>query len=572
MPFKTISESGFLGRKQELETLFSISSDVVKGDVSGIFLSGQRGIGKSELLRQLHSRLYYKQDKVSPFFYTVNPVSHSALDFSIHYLTNFILQRLSFQTKDPSLIRADELSIEDLMRLADKLEAGWAVDILGRFLQAKSGGNVKRLFAYAVNAPLQSYISTGMPVIVMIDDFHKIEEIDESGHDADSSLWVLFDDISRSGRVPHIFSGSQTDLEDMLFHRSSIGSSLDIFRLTGIDSNSSYGLSALSYGSSGLTVNSGSLSGLISLFEGNPFYIKSFSRAVRMQGQISTETDLWRIYLREISRGKIHSYWMSVFSAGVPRFDLRKASLEILEHLCRQGSASLDNLIKTLSINKPDLNDIVNKYISGAVRPSLSISRHDLYDILSGLHAIGVLERNFTSFNLINNGVLKDIISVLYSREILAKPSEVIENDFINERTKLIVTEKLPSFELTISSAPRAGLIAVKALEQFAKNQNISAEATAELQTVLVDLFAGVISHNKESNGSFNLKFEDHNGRFSMEVKTSLKELASPASFSSISDNRLINRYIDDIKLEQTDDDIKIVLTKNLLNDLAPTS
>ena len=510
MPFRTISESGFFGRKQELETLFSVSSDAWKGDVSGIFLSGQRGVGKSELLRQLHSRLYYKQEKVSPFFYTVNPVSRSALDFSIHYLTNFILQRLSFQTKNPSLLRADELSIEDLMRLADRLEAGWAVDILGRFLQAKSGGDVKRLFAYAVNAPLQSYISTGIPVIVMIDDFHKIGEIDEPGHSADNSLWVLFDEISRSGRIPHIFSGLQANLEDMLFNRSSIGSSLDVFRLTGIDSSSSYRLSALLCDSSGITVNTESLSELISLFEGNPFYIRSFSRAVLMQGQNATDKDLWRIYLRELSHGKIHSYWMSVFSTGVPRFDLRNASLQILEHLRRQGSSSLENLVKALSINKPDLHDIVNKYIPGAVRPSLSISRHDLYDLLSKLHAIGVMERNFTTFNLVNNRVLKDMISVLYSMEILAKPPDVIENDFIKERTKLIVTEKLPSCELTISSAPRAGLIAVKALEQFAKNQNISAETTAELQTVLVDLFSGVISHNKETNGSFNLKFENY--------------------------------------------------------------
>ncbi len=153
MPFRILSEKDFIGRRQELEALYGISSETRERIATSIFLSGQHGIGKTELLRQLFTLLFWKQGEVAPFFYTVNPPLISAYDFSMDYLSRFVRQRIAFQKKDASLIHADGLSMEDLMRLAEKSDAQWAVAIIKQYFQAKTAGNAEKLFLCAISAP-----------------------------------------------------------------------------------------------------------------------------------------------------------------------------------------------------------------------------------------------------------------------------------------------------------------------------------------------------------------------------------------------------------------------------------
>ncbi|GBE04867.1 MAG TPA: hypothetical protein ENH31_07620 [Nitrospirae bacterium] len=567
MPFKTISENYFMGRAQELQSLSRIASEAAIGTAASIFLSGQTGAGKTELLRRLFADLFHKHEDAAPFFYTVNPALISARDLSNDYLSSFMRQRLAFQQKDLSLALADELSVEDLMRLAEKLDSNWAVDILGRYLQARRAGtDPEKLFLSAIKAPHLSYFGTGVPVVVMIDNFHSIRGLYRSALEDSDDLWMLFEDALRSGHTPHLLTGSRHKLDEMFFEKTSFGSSLELVYLSGLDNSASLRLLSLFHDDSAVKTDDEHWAHFIDLFNGNPSYIKTFSQAARRHGRNLAENDLWKIYFREITSGKIYTTWMSRLKACVPELELRKASIELLRHLSRHSVSGLSDLAKTISVTRQDIDDIVDKYISRPALPSLSISRQDFHSILKAFRAHGIVEKTHSTFRLAEDRVMSDFINALYSREVLDEPLDSIEEAFIRDKAKHSEEVNVPSFKLTIPAAPRAEIIAVKALEQIARNYNVSAEITAKLQAALIDLFVSVVKQEDHGNGSFQLKFECSKETFKMEIKTPDKRLIPPASFESISDDHLhmIRKYVDDIRFEETKDYSKIILTKNL--------
>lgn len=555
MPFSALLEKDFIGRNHELESLYNIHSEVKRGIATSIFLSGQRGIGKTELLKQLFQLLYWKQHEAVPFFYTVNPAFASVYDFSMDYLNKFIRQWLSFQKKDVSLIHANGLSTENLMHLAEKSDAHWAVDIIGNFLQVKTSADAAKLFFSAINTPYHSYLTTGMPVIVIIDNFQKTKEFYGPHSENNNNLWMLFEEVIKYRQAPHILTGSQTELQGMFFEKTSLGESLEFINLSGIDKSTSLKLFTSFCNSYGIAVDRESLSPFADLFNGNPFYIKNFIQTLRKEGKNLSADDLWNVYFNEITIGKFYTCWISQLRKHIPRLELRKVSLEILYHLCsRRTSTAPSNLANMFLISINDLNDIVNIF-----------------------QTAGIIEMNFSSLKLTEDTILTNVIKGLYNKEILGNPADKIKEVLLKERhiaaDTYVKTVEPPLFEITIPNIPRAELIALTSLEQIAKSQNISPETIGQLQVALVDLFTNIMPQEKSSDdGNFYLKFKPDKDKFTIEIKTPYKELASLSSPDAIPENQLIKRYIDDIKLEETKSGIKIILTKELKKDTVPST
>jgi hypothetical protein len=194
----------------------------------------------------------------------------------------------------------------------------------------------------------------------------------------------------------------------------------------------------------------------------------------------------------------------------------------------------------------------------------LSINREDLSNIVNFFQIAGIIEVSFSTFKLVEDKALTNVIKGLYSKEVIGESLSRIEETFIKESGNRVKTVETPSFEIVIPTTPRAELIAVKALEQIAINQNISIEVIEQLQTALIDLFINIIAQEGPDDGNFHLRFECSEDAFIIEIKTPYKELEFPAPSESISEKQLFRRYIDDIKFEKTGNGTKIILTKNL--------
>jgi Cdc6-like AAA superfamily ATPase len=205
MPLRILSEKDFLGREEELADLYRKSLEVEKGSAQSIFLSGSRGIGKTELLKQLFNRLFWKQDKIAPFYYSINSAILSVSDFSRDYLMRYICQRLAFENKESSLIYLEGLSIDGLSAILEERKAFWALNVLDGYTQCREPIDSLRI---ALNVPHQSTLATGMSVVVMIDEFQRLNNLHINGNIA-PMLAALFEMPLSFRKAPHLITGNQ---------------------------------------------------------------------------------------------------------------------------------------------------------------------------------------------------------------------------------------------------------------------------------------------------------------------------------------------------------------------------
>jgi anti-sigma regulatory factor (Ser/Thr protein kinase) len=548
MPLRTIAEKDFIGRNHELQSLLHISSEATNGCAASLFLSGPWGVGKTELLKQLFSSLFWKQNDVVPFFYPVSSSVSSLYDFSRDYISTFIRQWLAFQTKDASLINAKELSLEKVLTLSEKAKAHWAVDIIGHFLQTHTSSDLPELFTSAISAPYQSYLKTGMPVVVVIDDFHNVKGLSGVNSESNQSAWRHFDDRLKNRHTPHIIAGSQGELRKMFFQQSSIGESIELRNLSGLDTHHALAFLNSLCDLYDLTIQKNALSFFIDLFNSNPFYMRNLIQSARHINKQLSMDDLLKIYFFEITHGKFYACWISRLKAFMPHLEQRRISLEILHYLCDNGDFSLQT----------NLADI------------FSISTEVLQNIITTFHDAGIIEINFSTMNLVNDTVLKDVIQILYSREILKKSIDYIESELITGRYKkecLRYTKPLkqPLVEIIIPAAPQAEFIGVNVLEHIARGQNISAETIKELQIALIELFSSVsMQENRITDGSFHMSVESGDDIFLITVTLPDKTSVRPNLLNTLTENHLIKRYTDDVKLQETEAGVKVTLIKRL--------
>ncbi|RJR17775.1 MAG: ATP-binding protein [Nitrospiraceae bacterium] len=541
MPLKEFTSRHFLGRDSEIKILANVASQAGSGDAGSIILLGKRGIGKTELLRNLYNELFNSSTNTVPFFYAINTAFASVESFSEDYMSSFVLQYLAFTGKDPSLINAGIYSLEDLRAIAAKSEAAWISEIIDNYSQIKLDGDLLKLFSYVISLPYYSYRHTGIPVLVIIDDFHKIRKLSElSEHGYDKDLWMLFENQMKFRFSPHIIAGYKAELHKMFFEETSFGEHLEIISLGGLSRHDSSGLFRALCAKYSLSCEA-DMTSLLELFGGNPFYIKSFVQAARQAARSFSPEDFWEIYISEITKGKIYTYWTSILKSYIRRFELRKPTLALLYNLCENGTDDVSNLSSALSVKQEDID-----YILGL------------------LHTAGIVETGFSAMDLVDDLILIDLIKGLYHKEIIREPWDRIRESLSGERDQPVLPDKAPAFDLVIPAALKAELVAVKSLEQVARYYRIPPDAVGQLQVSLIDLFSAVLATNGTPGGNYKLKFILRDNVFSVEILTSRHGLIFTDSVM-----RHIKFYIDDIRVEEVKHGSKITLIKELKKDIA---
>jgi len=539
MPLKEFTSKYFLGRDGEMDILANVASRAGSGDAGSIILLGKRGIGKTELLKHLYNDLFNSRNNTVPFFYTIKTAFASVESFSRDYISSFLLHYLAFIRKDPSLIHTGIYALDDLRAIAAKSDAHWVSDIIDSYSQVRADGDLLKLFSYVISLPYYSYRHTGMPVVVMIDDFHKIRklsELSERGYDKD--LWMLFENPISFRFSPHIIAGFNAELHKMFFEETSFGEHLEIINLGGLKRHDSSGLFRSLCDRYALSCEA-DMTVFLDLFGGNPFYIKSFVQAARQTSRSLSHDDFSETYIREITKGKIYTYWTSILKSYIQRFELRKPSLNLLFNLCEHGTDDISSLSEALSIKQEDIDSI-----------------------LGLLHNAGILETGFSALELVDDLVLFDLIKGLYQKEIVREPWDKIKDSISGDRQQHVTMDKTPTFDLVIPAAPIAELVALKSLEHVAKYYKITPDAAGQLQVALIDLFSAVLSKNGSSEGNYQMKFIVKDNVFFVEILTSQPDLTFTDSVM-----RHMRLYIDDIRVEELKYGSKITLVKELNKD-----
>lgn len=541
MPLKEFTSKHFIGRKSELDLLQNIASQAAAGDAGSIILLGKRGIGKTELLKHFYNELFHSQNNIIPFFYTIKTAVSSGERFAGDYLSNYILQCLAFMKKEPSLIYSGIYSLEDLRSIANKSGISWISNIITNYFQRKEEGDILKLFSYAISVPSQSYGNTGMPVVVIIDEFHKIKKL--SGLNAggySEELWMLFENSVKSRYAPHILAGLQSELNIMFFEESSLGEHLEIINLESLSRHDTAELFSALCEKYTLSYEA-DIKDLLVLFGGNPFYINCYLQAARQSVKAFSEDVFWDVYIREITRGKIYIYWTSILKTYIQRVELRKPSLNLLYNLCVNGTDDLSSLADRLFVKQEDIDNIL-----------------DLF------HTAGILETGFSALEFVNDKILIDLIKGLYHKEIAKESLDKIKEVISSGKHRPISLTDRPAFEIVIPAVSKAELVAVKSLEQVGEYFNLPCDIIGQLQIALVELFNTVLVKKPVSAESYQLKFNLDGNILSIEILTSQTDLDLSREHT-----RQVRQFVDDIRHEELVNGTRITLIKQLKGNIS---
>jgi anti-sigma regulatory factor (Ser/Thr protein kinase) len=541
MPFNALQDKDFIGRLQDQSDLYKWVLQADSGQAHSAVLSGQRGIGKTELLKHVFGQLFWKQDRVAPFWYSVNPALLSAEAFSRTYLVRFICQRLAFLKKDQALIYQDGISLDDLSILVEEREALWAKEIIDQYLQC--AGDPLEGLRIALAAPHRSTLSTGTPVAVLIDDFHLIQGLRLDGV-PDNRLASLYQEPMAHKKTPHIISGNMAELQEM-----SVVSGLERIQVhpLGPEAASSMVLSLLK-----AQASEGIMPPLLMRHcGGNPSYLARVVTRV-YEKNASGEKDFWNAYIQEIMEGTLAHSWSMVFKGFFPDLGQRRTALAITSKIYHTSEAlSCQRIAKVFSLTDTQSQAIV----------------HTLY-------LAGFIRGEFGTFRATDDRVLRDIIDNLFMREILAKSAHDLEEHFL----EALVPQKETAvrFDMTLPISRDAELIVAQSLEQFGKNLNINEDAIGQLQIAVIEACINAMEHGRGMDDKVYISIAAEDDHLEVSVESAgqefiIQETGEPYRNQESTKTtgrgwglKLIKRFVDHVKFEKTKYGTKIILFKKI--------
>ena len=541
MSFSALQETDFFGRGEELAGLSRRALQADKGMAQSAILSGPRGIGKTELFKQLFDSLFWRQDHVVPFYYAVSPSLLSAAAFSRNYLTQYLCQRLAFEKKDQSLLHLDGVSIDGLASLVEEREASWAREILDRYIQ--SAGDPADALRIALNAPHLSAMATGMPVAILIDEFHRLKGLHIDGA-PDPRLISLFEVPMSFQKSTHVITGNEAEIFEM-----PVASGLERISLRplGPDDALSIALSLLhAYGAEGKMPPL-----LLRHLGGNPLYLGCVLRAACDKKNLE-EKDFWRGYAREIVEGALAVTWSSTLKSHFPDVGLRRPALAIV--------------YKIYHTSEP--------LSSRRIAKSFALTETQAESIAYALYLAGFVRGEFGVFRAVEDKVVRDIIDCLYMKEILGKPVHDLEREFLEK--SLPEREDVIRLDMTLPVIKDAELVAAQCLEQIGKNLHINPDAIGQLQIAVIEACINAIERSKGTDKQVYVSFVADGDRVEVSIESAGRDFVVQETGEPLADReptkahvkgrgiRMMNRFADEVRFERTARGTKTVLVKNL--------
>lgn len=542
MPLRMLPEKGFFGRKEDLQNLYRISLAAEKDIPQSVFLSGLRGIGKTEFLKQLFNHIFWGQDRIVPFYYSINNAMLSVPDFSRDYLTRYLCQRLAFENKESSLMLLEGLPIEGLTSILEEKKAFWALKILDAYIKCHEPMDSLRI---ALNAPHLSTLATGQAVVVMIDEFQRLGNLHVGGN-ADPMLVFLFETPMSFRKTSYFITGNQAEIREMPITSSLTRIDLRPLRLE--DDTLMFSSLLAAYD---IKINS-IPHALLNHLGGNPFYIKCVARAIGFNKKVGEE-DCWKAYIKDISSGNIHLYWSSLLKSFFSGLGLRKNVLEIINKIYHGGeSFTQERFLKMLPSDREQA-EVISK----------------------ALYLSGIVDGEFGIFRTPGDRVLIDFMDCLYMREVRGKSYKDIERDLFEKASG--TKGRGVSFEMTIPKVKEAELVAAQCLEQIGKNLHLSEEAIGQLQMALIEACINAVEHSKGEDDKIYLNFDLIGERMEISIESSGREFVSQETdepfvgrtLKEDSDRgwgiKLMSRFADSVGFEKTERGTKVILVKNIL-------
>ncbi|MEW5743834.1 MAG: ATP-binding protein [Nitrospirota bacterium] len=556
MPFNTLPREGFISRDTELSHLKQLIAARDAATARNVLLEGARGIGKTELLKQLYRTVYQGSDTVVPFYYSFQRAALKGTHFARDYFMRFVRQYLASVKQDPSLVNAMSTPLTRLMPLIASLRAEWMIDLIEDFNEQVREGDLHGQLLGAISAPVTAAEKSGRTLLVMLDDFHLAPQLYEHQPGDVPGLVSLFESSLRSPVCPHILTGSPEGALESIFTDNAFRGQAERLFVRALDERAALGLFRYYCTALGIREQVESSLKFMKFLGGNPLYIRNAARSLwKMQKKELSERDLWECYSYEVSEGETAFYWSSILGEFIRDVDQRRVAIELLMHSIKSNT---------------EFHDI------GRLSRVLGIPERSIRQALDALQMSGIVQAGGSLRHLKDN-VLQDFIQSLYLREVEGRSTErvreLIETKYYTEGSEAAC------FEMVIPMSSDAELVAARAVEQIGKNIHLNPDVTNHIQLALIEACINAMEHSGSYEKKVFLKFTVSPERIEIAIETPGK-LFEPEFGEGVTAEdklntehkrgwglKLMRTVMDEVKVERIGEKTRVLLVKKIKPD-----
>lgn len=553
MPFNSVPARDFINRERELGYLKLLAGFRDKAVAENILLEGPRGIGKTELLKQLYRGIFWEEKKAVPFYYSFRNATLKASFLARDFFARFIRQYLAYMKKNPSYADNMTTPLVKLIPLISSLGLDWMITLIEDFQGLSDEGNVFEQVLGAISAPVTAARESGMPVIVMLDDFPLAAQLYENTRGDSDGLISLFEEPMNTALCPHILTGSPDGILESLFTGTSFRGKAERMFVNSLPEDSAQTLFSRLCDKFGIHSGKDVSATFLRFLGGNPLYIRNMAKALwKMQKKDISEKDLWECYSFEVTEGETAFYWTSILGEYMgDRAALRNA-LALLMHMIRSDE----------DIHNPDrLSRILG--MTGAA----------LTATLRGLKMTGIAQ-GIGNRDQLKDNILKDVIQGLSLRIIEGKRPEQIRQQIEEKYYRAI--DAPACFEMVIPMASDAELVVAKAFEQIGRNLALDHELIKQIQMALIESAINAIEHSGSYEKKVGVKITVYGGRLEIVIEShgrffdpEEKEERTVEEKLHAENKRgwgfkMMRKIMDEVKVERIGEKTRVILIKNI--------
>ncbi|GEM_PF-255767 len=399
--FNVCQDSEFFGRADEIERICCYGASAAK-PAYGIYLTGKKWLGKTEILKRVYHRLFWEQNKVAPIYYRFKDIFCNIEDFADDFLKDFIRQYLAFLKKKPA-IATEGISANKLEQLLADMELPDLSRFLALHREGMKYGDCVAIFKNAINMPHQTAVLCNTPVFLILDDFNLTANI--CLHEGGPGILKEYMKTLMSGSVSYLITGYTKGL----FEGELFPGSIRVMELAGLDEEASTGLMARMGERYNVACDSEILALAARQLEGNPVYLKSIIEAAKRKGRgLLTIKDFVDLYVEELAEGNMG------FSLGSALSIKSLNALRIL-HACVKSKNGISE------------EEMVEK---------AALDGGEIRRFISRLCGLGLLDISCGLIKWVEDKVAEDYICYLYEAEVKRRPTAEAKTKIMREKLK----------------------------------------------------------------------------------------------------------------------------------------
>ena len=393
-------EREFFGRRREIDYICSRATEPHKL-LPGMFLTGKRWVGKTEIIRRVYQWLFWNQAAIAPIYYQFKSGTLPE-DFAGDYILETVKQCLAFIKRDPQIIHANS-TLNELETMLLEIDVSGVAELISSYKEAKKDGDYTAALKYAVRAPHILSHQWNIPVFLMLDDTSRIAG---KGH---SREWSAIVNECGNPLRHDSFSFLMAGATKRILPGDALNGSVEEIELTGLDEELATALMVEICRRNSTQYDTEILAIAARKLEGNPMYLKSLVwSAAKMKKGLSSLKDFADVYAQTLTDGNL-GFSLNAAVALETLHDLKV--LNVYAH------AGQENPVEEISAKLKCDPDVVKRTVDRLV-------------------SFGLLEKNLGAIAWTGGNVVKDFVEYVYGTRVAGKTSEEIKAQIISKELK----------------------------------------------------------------------------------------------------------------------------------------